>query len=111
MDFDTVIQWRTMENNCADFLFTARKVRNVQKGLIYVSVFCVQGIVARLQEKYGVHEELPKKDYERLIFDSLLLHHSALGTMHVQKKTLQTMEQLLCTRAEQYVRRQAGIDV
>lgn len=103
------MEWEKLEIECAEFLFAARKVRNVQKGLIYVSIFCVHGIVTRLLEKFSVHEKLPNELNRQLIFDSLLLHHSALGTMHVQKKTLQTMEQLLCTRAEQYVRQQAGI--
>tara|TARA_B110000483_G_C17839766_1_gene406085 strand:- start:43 stop:318 length:276 start_codon:yes stop_codon:yes gene_type:complete len=84
-----------------------RNAKHVQKGLIYTSYFFVLEILDSIQERYGTQMHIPCTLYEQLIYDSLLLHHSMLGTMHVQKKTLQTMEQQLCNKAEALVQRLA----
>ena len=84
-----------------------RGAKHVQRGLIYASYFFVLELLDTMQERYGTQVKIPDELYQQLIYDSLLLHHSMLGTMHVQKKTLQTMEQQLCSTAEAAVRRLA----
>lgn len=99
--------WLDVEQKCGDFVRERRRVANVQKGLIYTSYFFVLELLDSMQERYGTQVQIPDTVYRQLMYDSLLLHHSMLGTMHVQKKTLQTMEQQLCFSAEAAVRRLA----
>lgn len=99
--------WNNMERICADFVMTRRRAKHVQKGLINTSYFFVQELLHSMQERYGTQVAIPDDVYLQLMYDSLLLHHSMFGTMHVQKKTLQTMEQQLCSNAEAAIRRLA----
>lgn len=97
--------WDHMVRLSADFVMQRRRAKHVQLGLIYTSYFFVLELLDSMQERYGTQVEIPKPVYSQLMYDSLLLHHSMLGTMHVQKKTLQTMEQQLCSNAEAVLRR------
>ena len=90
---------------CGDFVMQRRRVKNVQKGLIYTSYFFVLELLENMQQRYSTQVHITDEVYQQLLCDSLLLHHSMLGTMHVQKKTLQTMELQMCSRAEAIVRR------
>lgn len=99
--------WYNMVLTSADFVIDHRRAKNVQRGLIFTSYFFVLELLDSIQERYRTQVEIPDELYEQLMYDSLLLHHSMLGTMHVQKKTLQTMEQQLCSTAEAAVRRLA----
>jgi hypothetical protein len=96
-----------MVERSASFVMERRGAKHVQRGLIYTSYFFVLELLDSLQQRYGTQLQVPNELYMQLMYDSLLLHHSMLGTMHVQKKTLQTMEQQLCSTAEAAVRRLA----
>lgn len=97
--------WDHMVLSSADFVMLRRRAKHVQRGLIHTSYFFVLELLDSIQERYGTEVQIPHDVYLQLMYDSLLLHHSMLGTMHVQKKTLQTMEQQLCSNAEAAVRR------
>ena len=97
--------WLAMEKFCGEFVMEHRRVKNVQRGLIYTSYFFVLELLENMQRRYRTQVHIPDEVYKQLVCDSLLLHHSMLGTMHVQKKTLQTMELQICSRAEAIVRR------
>ena len=99
--------WLDLEQKCGQFVRDQRRVAHVQKGLIYTSYFFVLELLESMQERYKTQVHIPDTVYRQLMYDSLLLHHSMLGTMHVQKKTLQTMEHQLCFNAEAAVRRLA----
>ena len=97
--------WGDLESESAEFVMLRRRAKHVQKGLIHTSYFFVLELLDSMQQRYGTEVQIPDAVYLQLMYDSLLLHHSMLGTMHVQKKTLQTMEQQLCSNAEAAVRR------
>tara|TARA_B110000008_G_scaffold236971_1_gene242490 strand:- start:69 stop:440 length:372 start_codon:yes stop_codon:yes gene_type:complete len=93
--------WRDLEKHYADFVLQRRRAKHVQRGLIYTSYFFVLELVESMQERYGTQVHIPDEVFRtQLMYDSLLLHHSMFGMMHVQKKTLQAMEQQLCSNAE-----------
>ena len=102
--FDT---WHDMELQCSEFVMQRRHAKHVQKGLIYTSYFFTLHLLDSIQERYGTNVNISKDVFIQLLYDSLLLHHSMLGVMHVQKKTLQTMEQQLCSNTEAAVQRLA----
>jgi hypothetical protein len=97
--------WNDLESQSAEFVMLRRRAKHVQKGLIHTSYFFVLELLDSMQQRYGTEVQISDAVYLQLMYDSLLLHHSMLGTMHVQKKTLQTMEQQLCSNAEAEVRR------
>lgn len=91
--------WDALERECSNFVMDRRGAKNVQTGLIYSSYFFVLELLESMQERYATDVDTTPI-FRNLLYDSLLFHHSMLGTMHVQKKTLQAMEQQLCSNAE-----------
>lgn len=99
--------------NLASFLVTARRARQVNLGLLQTSVYFVHAmlrrIATRLRNKTPPH--LPphsddvqlQESYRLLLQESLLFHHSVLGPMHVQKKTLVDSEASLFKNCKLYL--------
>lgn len=97
----------------ASFLVTARRARQVNRGLLQTSVYFVHAmlrrIATRLRNKTPPH--LPphmedarlQESYRLLLQESLLFHHSVLGPMHVQKKTLVDSEASLFKNCKLYL--------
>jgi len=100
-------------NNLAQFLVTARRARQVNLGLLQTSKYFVHAmlrrIATRLRDKAPPH--LPphpddarlQESYRLLLQESLLFHHSVLGPMHVQKKTLVDSEGSLFKNCKLYL--------
>lgn len=99
--------------NLASFLVTARRARQVNLGLLQTSVYFVHAmlrrIATRLRNKTPPHvpphsdDDRLQESYRLLLQESLLFHHSVLGPMHVQKKTLVDSEASLFKNCKLYL--------
>ena len=97
----------------ASFLVSARRARQVNLGLLQTSKYFVHAmlrrIATRLRNKPPPHLPPDTEDtrlqesYRLLLQESLLFHHSVLGPMHVQKKTLVDSEASLFKHCKLYL--------
>lgn len=100
-------------NNLASFLVTARRARQVNLGLLQTSVYFVHAMLRRIATRLRntTPPQLPphsddarlQESYRLLLQESLLFHHSVLGPMHVQKKTLMDSEASLFKNCKLYL--------
>jgi hypothetical protein len=100
-------------NNLANFLATARRARQVNLGLLQTSVYFVHAMLRRIATRLrnNTPPHLPphsddarlRESYRLLLQESLLFHHSVLGPMHVQKKTLVDSEASLFKNCKLYL--------
>lgn len=104
------------ENNLeelAKFLVSARRPRQVNLGLLQTSVYFVHAMLRRIATRLRnlPPPQLPPEtgnarlleSYRFLLQQSLLFHHSVLGPMHVQKKTLVDSEASLFKNCKLYL--------
>ena len=104
------------ENNIeelAKFLVSARRPRQVNLGLLQTSVYFVHAMLRRIATRLRnlPPPQLPPEtenarlleSYRFLLQQSLLFHHSVLGPMHVQKKTLVDSEASLFKNCKLYL--------
>jgi hypothetical protein len=99
--------------NLASFLVTARRARQVNLGLLQTSVYFVHAMLRRIATRLRnkTPPQLPphtedarlRESYRLLLQESLLFHHSVLGPMHVQKKTLVDSEASLFKNCKLYL--------
>lgn len=100
-------------NDLATFLATTRRVRQVNLGLLQTSVYFVHAMLRRIAirlrnmspPKLPPDTDDPRlsNTYRLLLQESLLFHHSVLGPMHVQKKTLVDSEASLFKNCKLYL--------
>ena len=100
-------------DNLATFLVTARRARQVNLGLLQTSLYFVHAmlrrIATRLRNKTPPHlpphsdDDRLRESYRLLLQESLLFHHSVLGPMHVQKKTLVDSEASIFKNCKLYL--------
>ncbi len=97
----------------SDHLATVRNVKQVHDGLVYSSIYAVHALVTRIATQL-LNVEAPilppshddtvcMQRYTLLCQQSLLFYHSMLGPLHVAKKTMQDMEDMLFYACKAYV--------
>ena len=97
----------------ANFLVSARRARQVNLGLLQTSVYFVHAMLRRIATRLrnkppphlppGTEDTRLQESYRLLLQESLLFHHSVLGPMHVQKKTLVDSEASLFKNCKLYL--------
>lgn len=102
-----------IERDMAEFLHTVRHARQVNYGMLLTSIFFVHAMLRRISMQLRNTEppDLPPAQdnadlchlYRMLLQESLLFHHSVLGPMHVQKKTLVDSEASLFKNCKIYL--------
>lgn len=109
----TPSETRDNREDLARFLVSARRARQVNLGLLQTSVYFVHAMLRRIATRLrnkppphlppGTEDTRLLESYRLLLQESLLFHHSVLGPMHVQKKTLVDSEASLFKNCKLYL--------